>query len=54
MSPKHLQKYVDEFGARQYVRQLDTMLQIDCTIRGLFNKRLKYKDLVSGVDGRLH
>ena len=54
MSPKHLQKYVDEFSARQNVRQLDTMVQIDCTIRGLFGKRLKYADLVSGPDGRLH
>ncbi len=54
MSPKHLQKYVDEFSARQNVRALDTMVQIDCTIRGLFNKRLKYADLISGPDGRLH
>ena len=54
MSPKHLQKYVDEFSARQNVRQLDTMVQIDCTIRGLFGKRLKYVDLVGGSDGRLH
>ena len=54
MSPKHLQKYVDEFSARQNVRQLDTMVQIDCTIRGLFGKRLKYADLVGGRDGRLH
>lgn len=54
MSPKHLQKYVDEFSARQNVRQLDTMVQIDTTIRGLFGKRLKYADLVDGPDGRLH
>ncbi len=47
MSPKYLQKYVDEFSARQNVRQLDTMVQIDCTIRGLFGKRLKYANLVS-------
>ena len=55
MSPKHLQKYVDEFSARQNVRQLDTMVQVDCTIQGLVSgKRLKYADLVSGSDGRLH
>ena len=54
MSPKHLQKYVDEFSARQNVRELDTMVQIDCTIRGLFGKRLKYADRVDGPDGRLH
>ena len=54
MSPKHLQKYVDEFSARQNVRDLDTMVQIDCTISGLFGKRMKYADLVNGSDGRLH
>ncbi len=54
MSPKHLQRYVDEFSARHNVRELDTMVQIDCTIRGLFDKRLKYTDLVGGTDGRLH
>ncbi len=41
-------------GARQNVRQLDTMVQIDGTIRGLFGKRLGYKDLISGSDGSLH
>ena len=55
MSPKHLQKYADEFSARQNVRQLDTVVQIDCTIQGLVSsKRLKYVDLISGPDGRLH
>ena len=57
ISPKHLQKYVyvDEFSARQNVRSLDSMVQIDCTIQGLVsNKRLKYADLTGGPDGRLH
>lgn len=54
MSPKHLQKYVDEFSTRQNARQLDTMVYIDCTIRGLFGKRLKYEDLIGGIDGRMH
>ena len=44
ISPKHLQRYVDEFSARQNVRGLNTMLQIDCTIHGLFGKQLKYAD----------
>ncbi len=30
------------------------MMQIDCTIRRLFGKRLEYADLISGPDGRLH
>ncbi len=54
MSPKHLQKYVEEFSARQNVRALDTMVQIDSTICGLFGKRFNYTDLVSGSYGRLH
>ncbi len=54
MSPKHLQKYVDEFSARQNVRELDTMVQIDTTICGLFGKRLKYVELIDGMDGRIH
>ena len=55
MSPKHLQKYVDEFSARHNVRQLDTMVQIDGTVQGLVStRRLKYVDLVGGADGRLH
>ena len=48
-----MQKYVDEFSARQNVRQLDTMVQIDNTIRGLSGKRLRYEEVV-GPDGRLH
>lgn len=53
ISPKHLQKYVDEFSARESVRALDTMVQIDSTICGLFGKQLKYTDPVSGSNGRL-
>ena len=54
ISIKHLQKYVDEFSNRQKVRELDTIKQIDCTINGLVGKRLKFKDLVSGEDGRMN
>ena len=54
ISPKHLQKYVDEFSARQNVHQLDTMVQIDSMNRGLSGKRLRYEELVDGPDGRLH
>ena len=52
MSAKHLQKYVDEFSTRQNIRQIDTMLQIDCTIQGLFGKRLKYNDLIGDPEGK--
>ena len=51
MCPKHMLKYADEFSARQNVRQLDTMVQIDNTIRGLSGKRLRYEEVV-GPDGQ--
>lgn len=53
MSPKHLNKYVDECSVRQNVRQWNTMNQVDSTIRALFGKRLRYEELVDGPDDRL-
>ena len=53
MSPKRLNKYVDECSVRQNVRQWDTMNQVDSTIRALFGKRLRYEELVDGPDDRL-
>ena len=44
----------NEFSARQNVQAMDTMVQTDSTICGLFGKRLKHTDLVFGRDGRLH
>ena len=46
MSPKHLQRYINEFSARHNVRRIHTIKQIDRTIVGLFGDRLKYKDLI--------
>ena len=46
MSTKHLQRYIDEFFARNNVRRLHTISQIDHTITGLFGNRLKYRELV--------
>ena len=51
MSPKQLQEYVDQFCARQHVRELDTMIQIDTSIFDLFGKRLKHANLIVGIDG---
>ena len=47
-------KNADEFSVRQNVGDLNTMVQVDCTIGGLYGKRLKYTNLVSVPDGRLH
>lgn len=46
MSPKHLQRHVDEFCGRNNVRRLHTVLRIDSTIFGMFGRRLKYQELV--------
>ena len=46
MSPKHLQRYVDEFSGRHNVRQLDTLQQMTAVVKGADFKRLRYRDLV--------
>lgn len=51
MSPKHLQRYVDEFAGRYNLRHLDMLEQMDSTIKGLVGKRLTYEDLVKENQG---
>ena len=46
MSPKHLQRYVDEFAGRHNMRPLDTIDQMKAMVRGMDRKRLRYRDLV--------
>ena len=47
MSPKHLQRYVNEFSGRHNIRPLDTIQQMRAIVRGLEGKQLKYRDLVA-------
>ena len=47
MSPKHLQRYVNEFAGRHNVRPLDTIQQMRAIVRGLEGKRLKYEELTA-------
>ncbi len=54
ISKKHLGRYVEEFAGRHNIRELDTIRQMESVIVGLVGKRLRYKDLVSGIDGRLN
>ena len=48
ISPKHLDRYVDEFSGRHNVRQEDTSDQMETVVSGFDGKRLRYKDLVEG------
>ncbi len=48
MSPKHLNRYVNEFSFRHNTSHLGTMGFIDMTINRMAHKRLTYKDLING------
>ena len=46
MSPKHLQRYVNEFSGRHNIRPLDTIQQMRAIVQGLEGKLLRYRELV--------
>ena len=52
LSPKHLDRYVQEFAAKHNFRHLDTLAQMSMVALGLSGKRLKYHDLIAdnGLD----
>ena len=47
LSPKHLDRYVQEFAGRHNVRDLDTIDQMGQTAAGMGGKRLRYRELVA-------
>ena len=47
LSPKHLQRYVNEFSGRHNLRNFDTLDQIKEIGQSMAGKRLKYKELIS-------
>ena len=47
ISPKHLQRYVDEFSGRHSVREHDTLDQMDALAEGMAGKRLTYRELIA-------
>lgn len=47
-SPKHLDRYVQEFAGRHNVREQDTLEQIGSLRRGMVGKRLTYQALIKG------
>lgn len=47
VSPKHLQKYCDEFTERYNKRDISNIERFHKTIQKCENNRLKYRDLIS-------
>ena len=47
ISPKHLQRYVNEFSGRHGVRERDTITQMQSVVAGMVGKRLMYRELVA-------
>ena len=47
LSPKHLQRYVNEFSGRHNIRELDTEDQMSELVYGMEQKRLRYADLIA-------
>ena len=47
ISPKHLQRYVNEFSGRHGIRERDTIDQMASVAHGMAGKRLPYRDLVA-------
>ncbi len=54
MSKKHLHRYIKEFAGRHNLRELDTINQMVKIATTVVDSRLRYDDLISGVDGRFH
>ena len=46
ISPKHLDRYVQEFAGRHNLREQDTIDQMAAISDGMTGKRLTYKDLI--------
>ena len=47
ISPKHLQRYVNEFAGRQNIREDDTLEQMGHVTTAMAGKRLQYRELIA-------
>ena len=52
ISPKHLQRYINEFAARQSVRKIDTIKQMAHVFSGMLDSHLPYAKLIA-KEGKL-
>ena len=48
MSPKHLDRYIQEFAGRHNLREQDTIEQLAAISGGMDGKRLRYRTLIAG------
>ena len=47
MSPKHLNRYVQEFASKHNMRESDTLAQMRDTVARMIGRRLRYHDLIA-------
>ena len=47
LSPKHLDRYVQEFAGKHNLRELDTLAQMKSVVRRLAGKSLNYQELIA-------
>ncbi len=47
LSPKHLDRYIQEFAGRHNIREFDTLEQMTLIAQGLEGQRLKYDELIA-------
>ena len=47
LSPKHLQRYADQFAGKHNAREADTVKQMQSVVAGMVGKRLMYRDLIA-------
>ena len=47
ISPKHLNRYIQEFAGKHNIRESDTLVQMRDTVARLVGRNLLYRDLVS-------
>ena len=47
LSPKHLDRYVQEFAGRHNLREQDTIDQMGMVAQNMARKRLRYRQLIA-------